>query len=190
MKVLICQGIHDPALTGEFLASLKSSFSSDSKLSQPGNILVFSEQNHYLSLSAFHILQFMQERLGSPTATPPVVFIGFSAGVVGAVGAATCWQLMGGLVKALIAFDGWGVPLFGNFPLHRLSHDFFTHSSSSILGSGADSFYADPPVEHLTLWRSPQTSSGWWIKPDRETQPPRRMTAAEFLIMLLNRYAE
>lgn len=189
MKVVICPGIHDPALTGEFLASLKLSFSSDSKLSQPGNILVFSEGNYYLSLSAFHILQFMQERLGSPTATSPVVFIGFSAGVVGAVGAATCWQLMGGLVKALIACDGWGVPLFGNFPLHRLSHDFFTHSTS-MLGSGADSFYADPPVEHLTLWRSPQTSSGWWIKPDRETQPPRRMTAAEFLIMLLNRYEE
>ncbi len=190
MKVLICPGIHDPALTEELLASLKSSFSSDSKLSQPGNILVFSEQNYYLSLSAFHILQFMQERLGSPTAASPVVFIGFSAGVVGAIGAAWGWQLMGGLVKALIAFDGWGVPLGGNFPLHRVSHDFFTHSSSSMLGSGADSFYADPPVEHLTLWRSPQTSWGWWIKPDGETQPPRRMTAAEFLIMLLNRYGE
>ncbi len=189
MKVLICPGIHAPALTEELLASLKSSFPADSNWRKPENILVFSAQNTYLSLSTFHILQFMQESLGSPTATSPVVFIGFSAGVVGAVGAAWGWQLMGGKVKALIALDGWLVPLGGNFPLHRLSHDFFTHWSSSMLGSGTDSFYAEPPVEHLTLWRSPAKVTGWWIKSDG-IQPPRRMTAAEFLIMLLNRYEE
>lgn len=187
MKVLICPGIHEPGLTQEFLAGLNSSWSDNLNLSS-GNILVFWDSNSYLSLSALHILQFMQERLGSPTDTSPVVFIGFSAGVVGASGAAWGWQLMSGSVKALIAVDGWGVPLGGNFPIHRVSHDFFTHWSSSMLGSGEDSFYADPAVEHLTLWRSPHTVTGWCIHPNQTTQPPRRMTAAQFLIMLLNRY--
>lgn len=186
MKVLISPGIHPPALTEEFLSGLNSSFPHNYKLSSE-NVLIFSNQNYYLSLSAFHILQFMQECLGSPTATSPVVLIGFSAGVVGAYGAAWGWQLMFGKVKALIAIDGWGVPLFG-IPLHRVSHDFFTHWSSSMLGSGEDSFYADPAVEHLTLWRKPHTVTGWCIHPNERTQPPRRMTAAEFLIMLLNRY--
>ena len=187
MKLLICSGIHPPALTEEFLNGLNSSFPHNYKLN-PENVLIFSNQNNYLSLSAFHILHFIQERLGNPTDTSPVIFIGFSAGVVGAYGAAWGWQLMSGKVKALIAVDGWGVPIFSNYPLHRVSHDFFTHQSSSMLGSGEDSFYAEPAVEHLTLWRSPHTVTGWCNYPNERTQPPRRMTAAEFLIMLLNRY--
>ncbi|MGB3188280.1 MAG: hypothetical protein WBB43_02490, partial [Limnoraphis sp.] len=66
-------------------------------------------------------------------------------------------------VKALIALDGWGVPLGGNFPIYRISHDRFTHWSSALLGGGVESFYADPPVEHLDLWSSPQTARGWWL---------------------------
>ena len=61
-------------------------------------------------------------------------------------------------MKALIAFDGWGVPLVGNFPIYRISHDQFTHWSSELLGKGDKSFYADPPVEHLDLWRSDKDS--------------------------------
>jgi len=55
-----------------------------------------------------------------------------------------------GHVKAY-CFRRLGVPLVGNFPIHRLSHDYFTHWSSAVLGSGNDSFYADPPVEHLEM---------------------------------------
>ncbi len=191
MKVLICPGIHGDGLTQELLASLKSSLDCDSNLNNPENILVFTAPDPYLTLSAFHILNFLRSHQGNPATATPVVFIGFSAGVVGAIGAAWGWQLLGGKVKALIAIDGWGVPLMGDFGLHRLSHDFFTHWSSSMLGSGQDSFYADPAVEHLTLWRSPQTVTGWWIDSKEEKSPPqKRMTAAEFLIMLLKRYAQ
>jgi hypothetical protein len=85
----------------------------------------------------------------------PILIISFSAGVVGAIAAASIWQSIGGTIRAFIALDGWGVPLYGNFPIHRLSHDAFTHYTSSLLGSGEDSFYADPSVAHETLWRSP-----------------------------------
>lgn len=114
------------------------------------------------------------------------MLICFSAGVVGGIGAAWAWQQSGGKIKALIALDGWGVPLYGNFPIHRLSRDRFTHWSSQLLGAGADSFYADPPVEHLDLWRSPHTAQGWWVRPERQ----QRLTAAMFLNLLLELYGE
>ncbi len=53
------------------------------------------------------------------------------------------------------------MPLLANFPIYRISHDRFTHWSSSILGEGESGFYADPEVEHLDLWRSPHTCRGW-----------------------------
>jgi hypothetical protein len=119
--------------------------------------------------------------------TVPLVFIGFSAGVLAAIVAAHAWQVGGGTVRALIAVDGWGVPLAGNFPIHRLSHDYFTHWSSALLGAGADRFYADPPIEHLDLWRSPHRAEGWWVR-SLPGQPLTRTTAASFLTALLNRY--
>lgn len=173
MNVIICPGIHEPTFTQEFLAALESSYPDGS------------------SLSALHIGQFVQTDQGSRSTMSPVVFIGFSAGVIGEIGAAWGWQILGGKVKALIALDGWGVPLFGDFPIHRLSHDFFTHWSSSWLSSGQDSFYADPPVEHLTLWRSPHTVTGWWVHSSvGESLSRTYLTAAEFLTMLLKRYGE
>ncbi|WP_421656938.1 hypothetical protein [Leptothermofonsia sp. ETS-13] len=109
------------------------------------------------------------------------MFIGFSAGVAGAIGAAWGWQWWGGKVKALIALDGWGVPLVGNFPIHRVSHDYFTHWSSALLGAGEDSFYAEPGVEHLDLWRSPHTASGWHLTAG-SSHSPIRTTAARFIM--------
>lgn len=190
MSVIICPGIHHPALTQGFLEGLRSLLSNGSNLSHSGNILIFPAHN-YAALSAFDILQFLQESQGIPQKASSLVFISFSAGVVGAIGAAWGWQLLGGKVKAFIALDGWGVPLSGNFPLHRLSHDYFTHWSSAVLGSEEDSFYADPPVEHLELWRSPQTAQGWWVHPVvGKSQSRSRLTAAQFLTMLLERYKE
>ena len=95
--------------------------------------------------------------------TDKLLFIAFSAGVVGGIGAAIALQEKGVNIKAFIAIDGWGVPLWGNFPLYRFSHDYFTHWSSAILGTGKESFYADPPVEHLAMWRSPETCQGWIV---------------------------
>lgn len=174
MSIVICPGIHSPELTSRFLAGLES------EGYQPRELHIFPAQD-YLAVSAFHILQFLSEGRRVPLHTP-LIFISFSAGVVGAIGAAWGWQLLGGQIKAFIALDGWGVPLSGNFPIHRLSHDEFTHWSSSLLGSGGDSFYAEPPVSHLDLWRSPQIVQGVC------TSTVTRMSAARFLVRLLTRY--
>jgi hypothetical protein len=130
--------------------------------------------------------QWVRDRL---SLEEPTIWLAFSAGVVGAIGAAWGWQLASGKVLAFIALDGWGVPLFGNFPIHRLSHDRFTHWSSALLGAGADSFYADPAVEHLDLWRSPSTAWGWHISSDiGRSLKPTRIAAAVFITQLLHDY--
>jgi hypothetical protein len=97
---------------------------------------------------------------------------------------------LGGTVKAFLAFDGWGVPLYGNFPIHRISHDYFTHWSSALLGGGEDSFYAEPAVEHLDLWRKPNVCKGWWVHPATDGKRERRThtTASKFVNQLLQRY--
>ena len=193
MSVVICPGIHDLELTLSFLAELrreagKQSQSSDVLNSPIRDLLIFPAQD-YPAFSAFHILHFLRDR--SNVSLSPLLFISFSAGGVGAIGAAWGWQILGGRVKAVIAIDGWGVPLSGSFPLHRLSHDGFTHWSSSLLGSGEDSFYADPSVEHLDLWRKPQTAQGWHTSDSGVGALRRsRLTAAQFLTMLLERYKE
>ena len=197
MSIVICPGMHEPKLTQDFLGGLRreiavgfGSLLSDGINSRPTeNLLIFPAQDAP-AYSAWHILQFLRDRISSPLESS-VVFISFSAGVVGAIGAAWGWQLLGGQVKAFIALDGWGVPLFGNFSIHRLSHDYFTQWSSSALGSGKDGFYADPPVEHLELWRSPQNVAGWWVHPNvGKSIPDTHLTAAQFLTMLLERYGE
>ncbi|BAZ52906.1 hypothetical protein NIES4103_55710 [Nostoc sp. NIES-4103] len=183
MTVIICPGIHEPALTESFISGWSSL---DQKTV---DILVFPAEG-LLALSSLHILQFLRDRLGNHLETP-IVFIGFSAGVVGAITAAWQWQLLGGQIKAFIAIDGWGVPLLGNFPIHRMSHDYFTHWSSGLLGKGDNNFYAEPSVDHLTMWRSPQTVQGWWVDPSVEASSKQvRLTAAEFLHSLFKLYEE
>ena len=140
------------------------------------------------------MLQFLQQQLISksndtPAAVAPLTFLSFSAGVVGAIGAALTWRQWGGQVNAFIAMDGWGVPLIGDFSIHRASHDAYTHWSSALLGAGQDSFYADPPVAHLDLWRSPHSVSGWWVRKTVNGHENRSSTtAAEFLAILLMQY--
>ncbi len=189
MSVVLCPGIHDRGLTQQFMQGLSDSSEVALRLE---SWLVFPAER-YPAYSALHILRFLHESFSrrDPDCAfnTPLVFIGFSAGVVGAVGAAHVWQGLGGSVKALLAIDGWGVPLMGKFPMHRLSHDSFTHWSSALLGAGEDSFYADPGVAHLDLWRSPQTASGWWLRSNLD-QPPTARSAASFLTALLHRYGE
>lgn len=183
MYIIICPGIHSPHLTQSFLQGLHQQENGDLST----NFLIFPAQDDP-AYSAIDILEFIKKHVGIPSKTAlPVLFISFSAGVVGAVGAAWEWQMQRGQVKALIALDGWGVPLGGNFPIHRLSHDYFTHWSSRLLGAGQDSFYADPSVGHLQLWRSPQKVQGWWV---RRPGCQVRCCAAEFLTTLLKRYGE
>ena len=126
------------------------------------NYLVLPTER-YLPYNAIAVYHWLDRQLSK---TQPITFIAFSAGVVGGFGAAIAWQLQGGKVHSFIAFDGWGVPLGGNFPIYRVSHNYFTHWSSTLLGAGLG-FYAEPAVEHLELWRSPNCcgwqviSSGW-----------------------------
>jgi hypothetical protein len=178
--LIICPGIHDPHLTQDFLVGL---FGNQTEIGSQ-KVLIFPAQD-YPAYCAIYILQFLQSHHG--LFAVPLVFISFSAGVVGAIASAWGWQLLGGKVKRLIAVDGWGVPLFGNFPIHRISHDYFTHWSSGLLGTGEDSFYADPPIEHLDLWRSPDTCQGWWVRSLKECKSQQRTftTAAQFVNNLL-----
>jgi hypothetical protein len=170
--------MHDPQLTDRFLQVLSREGIALDRL------LVFPTQN-YAAYSMFDLLQFLHHRLQEKS---DLIFLGFSAGVVAAIGAALAWQQNGGKVRALIALDGWGVPLLGDFPMYRLSHDEFTHWSSALLGTGEDSFYADPPVAHLDLWRSPDRVTGWAIQKNTRGETRSRTTAIVFLVTLLNRY--
>ena len=146
MTIIICPGIHPPELTDRFVQSLELK-----------NYLVLPTES-YLPYNAIAVYQWLNQQLSK---TQPLSFIAFSAGVVGGFGAAIAWQLQGGKIHSFIAFDGWGVPLGGNFPIYRVSHDYFTHWSSSILGVGSG-FYVEPAIEHLELWRSP-ISCGWRV---------------------------
>lgn len=188
MRLVICPGIHDPKLTDRFLAGLSEVWGEECPRQNPPKLdrpKIFPAHK-YPPFSALDILQFL---CSQDLAGESLVFVSFSAGVAGAIGAAWMWQQLGGQVGAFFALDGWGVPLGGTFPIHRISHDSFTHWSSAILGSGGDSFYADPALAHLDLWRSPQTAKGWHISQTCagiETAKPT--TAAKFLVHLLKQY--
>lgn len=158
MSVIICPGIHSAELTDSFVQEIQISHNQD----LPKNWLIFPTQQ-YPAYSAIHIYQWLKKSEPVLNNSSPMIFIAFSAGVVGAIGAAKAWQMQGGKIKAFIALDGWGVPLVANFPICRCSHDHFTHWSSAILGSGSESFYADPAVAHLDLWRSPKAGWGWRV---------------------------
>lgn len=183
MSIIICPGIHHPALTEKFVACLYDKITGGLVGNNYVNLLTVPADG-ILPLSGLHIFEFLRHRLKSNLESP-VIFIGFSAGVVGAIAAAHLWQLQSRKVEAFIAIDGWGVPLFGDFPIYRMSHDYFTHWSSLVLGSGQCNFYADPPVEHLQIWENPQAVQGWLV--DSKLNPPcqQRLTAVEFLYKVI-----
>jgi len=183
--IVLCPGVHAPDLTQSFLEQFE--------LTQiPSQKLLVFPSDRYPPYSAPDVVRFLHERLNRNSTNTwlnvPLIFVGFSAGVVGAMGAAVILQNLGCQIQAFIALDGWGVPLMGSFPTHRMSHDAFTHWSSAILGAGQDSFYADPGVGHLDLWRSPQTVNGWWMK--STTQPSTQTTALQFLSHWLHYYIQ
>lgn len=189
MRLVICPGVHDRHLTDCFLAGLSEVWKSSAD-DRPfrqilDRALIFPAHPHP-PYSAIDIFNFLCDR---KITGESIAFVSFSAGVVGAIGAAWMWQQRGGQVGAFFALDGWGVPLGGNFPIYRLSHDRFTHWSSAFLGSGGDSFYADPPIAHLDLWKSPQTAKGWHISQTAPgTETVTQTTAAGFLVHLLKQY--
>ncbi|BDA67586.1 hypothetical protein CAL7716_017520 [Calothrix sp. PCC 7716] len=182
MTIIICPGINNPALTEKFVTCLYDKITDGLVGNNYVNLLTVPADG-ILPLSGLHIFEFLRHRLKSNL--DPVTFIGFSAGVVGAIAAAHLWQLQSGKVEAFIAIDGWGVPLLGDFPIYRMSHDYFTHWSSLVLGSGQYNFYADPAVEHLQMWENPQAVQGWLV--DSKIDPPyqQRLSAVEFLYKVM-----
>lgn len=175
MQIVLCPGIHSPELTLAFWDVIQRRGPlyglSDRDLSP----IIFPDAPNW-AFSAMHISHWLTEN----RCDRPLVIIAFSAGVVGAIGAAWMQQLQGTSIQAFIAIDGWGMPLWGTFPIYRLSHDRFTHDSSSWLG-GEPTFYADPPVSHLQMWRSPDQVRGLW----QRQAGLREGTLAEVICQLL-----
>lgn len=166
--LVICPGWHPPQLTEAFLAALRS---------LPGlPIRLWVVPPTCPPYSGWHMAQFLweqRERADPPDPSHSLAIVSFSAGVVGAIGAAHLWRLSGGHMAAFIACDGWGVPLVGDFPIYRVSHDRWTHWTTAGLES-REGFYADPPVAHLDLWQFPDQVTGWWLQ---RSQSPTRTTA-------------
>ncbi len=156
MKLIICPGFHRSELTIDFLRSLLAG--SDHLLDLENNIYCFPT-DQYPSYSSWHLYHWLRDQPN--LLTEELVFIAFSAGVVASIGAALALSWQGTRIKSLIALDGWGVPLWANFPVYRFSHDYFTHWSSALLGSGQENFYASPAVEHLQLWSELESCIGW-----------------------------
>jgi len=191
--VIICPGIHPPELTQEFVAGLGETIATQPHLQQL-DLWVLPDQVAPYGPDLIH--DFVTQRWQAKSLSDaPTVWIGFSAGVMGAVTAARRWQREGGSVRGLIAIDGWGVPLGDRFPRFRLGHDRFTAQSCEWLGNSDGYFYCDPAVGHLDLWRSPQQATGQWqpgsayssashwsSSPLKHTQS---LTAAELLSLLL-----
>lgn len=180
MTLIICPGVHAPVWTQDFLQQLEACIPTTQAARQ-----VFAAANER-PWSPYQLRCFLDEQAIAPTR--PLIFIAFSAGCVAAISAAHYWSSQGKSVAAVIAFDGWGVPMAGPFPIYRLSHDAFTHHTSAWLGHGQASFYADPPVSHQALWRNPQHVRGMAMA-NRE-QAPAVATAMQFLGMCLERHLE
>ena len=155
LPVIVCPGFNQAELTDGLVRSLPY-------FTRPYVV-------RGLPISPFDIYQWLSDTFGNPATQPPLVGIGFSAGVIGLAGALFLWQQAGGKVARLFAVDGWGVPLLG-LSVVRISHDRFTHLTTLPLGAGELNFYADPSVEHLSLWGAPDQVMGrsvpWWQTAD------------------------
>jgi hypothetical protein len=176
-QLVICPGIHPKALTTQFLTSLQAAW-------RPKNTAPLTYLIAPTDLPIYNPVALLTWLQQHSRLEQPLLLLGFSAGVVGAIGAAWGWQLAGGKIAALIAMDGWGVSLAGHFPIYRLSHDEFTHWSSHLLGGGSESFYAQPSVTHLDIWANPDQAKGYRV--GAAGQVPS--DAAAFLVAILQRH--
>ncbi|MEM9264838.1 MAG: hypothetical protein AAGA46_04885 [Cyanobacteria bacterium P01_F01_bin.13] len=169
MQLLICPGYHSSDLTHAFLQSLL-------KVITPDCLWVLPL---WASPGALPWLLTSQQ---APQQNRPLQIIAFSAGVVAMYPLVLAWHGMGGTSR-VIAVDGWGMPLLGDLEIYRMSHDRWTHDTT-YFPSVAESrgyFYANPAVEHLTLWQSPHLT--WGVGAIGTT--PRSMTALEFMCTAL-----
>lgn len=188
--LVICPGIHGPELTQGFLSALEAelAIAAGHAPNLPAPAACWTLPAALPPYSPHHVQTFVESqwRAQAPAVGTPLIWIGFSAGVVGAIASARQWQRQGGRVRCFIALDGWGVPLGRAFPCYRLSHDRFTALSCEALGPSQGYFYASPAVEHRQLWQSPDTAQGQWLGArlgQRATGD--RGTASEILAQLI-----
>ncbi len=170
--IVVCGGIHSPHLTDDFVTYLLTVIG----LNLSDQICIIPTTKIF-PYDVLNIYNFLCQEYGQPLTSSPLIFISFSAGVVGSIGVARLWAKQGGIVKCLFAFDGWGVPLIANFPCYRISHDYFTHISCQILGATEKAFYAQPSVSHLDLWSNASSVQGY----EQNKNGLEKMTIANFL---------
>ena len=180
--IVICGGIHDFSLTEEFV----NSFVQNIKLDFYHQVCVIPQPD-IAPYDVKQIDRYLKEQHKGATTPDRLILIGFSAGVVGLLGLARKWQRQGGTIASFFAFDGWGVPLWENFPCYRLSHDLFTHQTSHWLGGNPECFYAEPDVSHLDFWGSNMSIEGYFCQRDQNDQQKQKMTIVQFLNQQLNK---
>ncbi|MEY3298117.1 MAG: hypothetical protein RLZZ597_1377 [Cyanobacteriota bacterium] len=188
--LVICSGFHDPDDTEGILQLWRQN--PDLKALP---LVVLGHDAPWAPLSAHALRQSLDQSLLHQgleiDPSPDLILWAFSAGCVGAVALAHHWQRYRGRVRGLFLVDGWGVPWQGVAPLHRLSHDNFTHHSSRLLGAGRADFVAQPAVPHRQLWRSPQTVRGLGELPPNAVPPAsiQPLSTADFLTQWTRFYA-
>ncbi|MBU6228744.1 MAG: hypothetical protein KGQ93_03515 [Cyanobacteria bacterium REEB459] len=184
MLLVVCGGMQHPQDTQAIVRLIRA----DPGLNQLP-LRVFTPESWAAVLSGSSLRGW----LTSGPAPPRLMIWAFSAGCMGAAALANYWQCHGGEVLALFMVDGWGVPWSQVAPLHRLSHDAFTHTTSNYLGEGVINFVANPAVDHRHLWQSPQLVTGQqiltrqsylfqrWLPGLQGLPPSSDATAANFL---------
>jgi hypothetical protein len=163
--LVICPGFHAVALTDRAIAGL----------ALPAAIqTIVIPTDQILPCDPVSIANHLERQIPDHQTQIRLNFLGFSAGTIGALGAAWLWRDRAQL-GAIILCDGWGVPILPVWggvanrqrstigrnqfntlhtpQIYRVSHDRWTHDTWSRLGIMTPSFIADPAVEHLTLWR-------------------------------------
>jgi len=177
LNLLICAGIHPFTWTNDFLINF-----TNSGANFPIENLSVYPTDLYPAYDGRRIYQFIQESYSQSNISYPLIIIAFSAGVVGALIASRLWQRQGGKISALVAVDGWGVPLIADFPIYTLSHDYFTDLTLIRFNSQVESFYAYPSVSHEYIWRSPLQTRGWWQKPYGTKQTSNAMAIIKYCL--------
>ncbi|MBE7382668.1 MAG: hypothetical protein F6J95_014795 [Leptolyngbya sp. SIO1E4] len=184
MVLVICPGVHPALWTTQFLRQLDEHLPEGKRSRR-----VFPVQSGN-PWSPYALRSFLETQAIAPAT--PLVFVAFSAGCVAAASIATHWAQQGRPVLAVVALDGWGVPMAGPYHRYRISHDAFTHHTSTYLGAGEASFYADPPVSHQQLWCSPAQVTGQQVGKfpavGHSGRPP--ITALQFLSACLKQHPQ
>src|SRR4028118_2132188 len=107
MRLVICPGVHEPKLTDCFLTGLSGlrGLAADRQNQQIVEPVKIFPAHKYPPFSALDVWNFLcTEELAGES----LVFVSFSAGVAGAIGAAWMWQQLGGKGGGLFGFGGGG----------------------------------------------------------------------------------